>query len=327
MTRMCSRGLSVPQVLCACGALLAVWASPSLATSLEPAPLPAAPSKTSIAIPAPGQSVRVGGEAKVAAVKKGEGWIATDAAGEPMRVAITTPLPEGYAQPTPPGAIDLKTYPSIRRAQISGKSVPDMGMNMGFFPLFNHIQRRDIAMTSPVEMDYSGMRITIDQAAAIGAGKPAEAPASEPNAEPDAEAKPGDGADVAAPVSRVSLPTGWTMAFLYRVPELGETGKDGRDERVVIVDSKPMVVLAVGMQGGYSVARVREGIARIDAWLTDHPEFEPAGDARALYYNGPEKGNRDKWLEAQLPVRKREPAKPATDASASPPAGQPSAKP
>lgn len=30
-------------------------------------------------------------------------------------------------------------------------------MNMGFFPLFNHIKRNDIAMTSPVEMDYRGL--------------------------------------------------------------------------------------------------------------------------------------------------------------------------
>ena len=29
-------------------------------------------------------------------------------------------------------------------------------MNIAFFPLFNHIKSRDIAMTSPVEMDYHG---------------------------------------------------------------------------------------------------------------------------------------------------------------------------
>lgn len=71
---------------------------------------------------------------------------------------ITTPLPEGYPDPTPPGAIDVKRYPLVRRAEIGGTMEPDWGMNFAFFPLFNHIKRREIAMTSPVEMNYEGLR-------------------------------------------------------------------------------------------------------------------------------------------------------------------------
>ncbi|HUN81788.1 MAG TPA: hypothetical protein VMV81_09800, partial [Phycisphaerae bacterium] len=78
---------------------------------------------------------------------------------------ITTPLPKGYPAPTPPGAIELKRYPLVRRAEIGGTMAPDWGMNFAFFPLFNHIKRRDIAMTSPVEMNYNGF-------GAISAGKP-----------------------------------------------------------------------------------------------------------------------------------------------------------
>lgn len=70
---------------------------------------------------------------------------------------ITTPLPVGYPAPTPPDAIDLKRYPLVRRAGITGNMSPDWGMNFAFFPLFNHIKRREIAMTSPVEMDYHGL--------------------------------------------------------------------------------------------------------------------------------------------------------------------------
>ena len=70
--------------------------------------------------------------------------------------SITTPLPEGYPEPTPPGAIDIKFYPSVRRAEVRGETGPDLGMNIGFWPLFNHIKDRGIAMTSPVEMDYRG---------------------------------------------------------------------------------------------------------------------------------------------------------------------------
>lgn len=78
---------------------------------------------------------------------------------------ITTPLPEGYPAPTPPDAIDIKRYPRVRRAEIGGTMPPDWGMNFAFFPLFNHIKRREIAMTSPVEMNYDGL-------SAEGSGKP-----------------------------------------------------------------------------------------------------------------------------------------------------------
>jgi hypothetical protein len=67
---------------------------------------------------------------------------------------IATPLPEGYPAPTPPKAIDIKGYPLVRRAQVKGQANPDIGMNVGFWPLFNHIKKREIAMTSPVEMEY-----------------------------------------------------------------------------------------------------------------------------------------------------------------------------
>jgi hypothetical protein len=73
------------------------------------------------------------------------------------RCRSTTPLPEGYPAPTPPGAIELKRYPLVRRAEIGGTMMPDWGMNFAFFPLFNHIKRREIAMTSPVEMNYEGL--------------------------------------------------------------------------------------------------------------------------------------------------------------------------
>lgn len=71
---------------------------------------------------------------------------------DPCRVEA--PLPAGYPAPTPPGAIELKQYPTVRRAEVSGESNPDRGTSRGFWPLFQHIKRRDIAMTSPVEVEY-----------------------------------------------------------------------------------------------------------------------------------------------------------------------------
>lgn len=126
---------------------LAVRAS---AESAEPPAPRGALSPSALSVPAPGQSVRVGGDLSTSI---------TGASGDyrsgPCR--IDTPLPQGYPAPTPPGAIDLKTYPAVRLAEVAGSGNPDRGMNRAFWPLFNHIKRHDMAMTSPVEMTYSGI--------------------------------------------------------------------------------------------------------------------------------------------------------------------------
>ncbi|MBU6412964.1 MAG: heme-binding protein [Planctomycetes bacterium] len=108
---------------------------------------------------APGQIRRIAGDmdAKVEAIPTN-----TEENGETIQfdmyrfgdMKITTPLPEGYPAPTPPKALDIKGYPLVRRAQVKGQANPDIGMNVGFWPLFNHIKKREIAMTSPVEMEY-----------------------------------------------------------------------------------------------------------------------------------------------------------------------------
>lgn len=182
---------------------------------------------------------------------------------------ITTPLPEGYPPPTPPGAIDLKSYPLVRRAEISGSITPDWGMNFAFFPLFNHIKRRDIEMTSPVEVNYDGLD---------------------------------DGG---------SRPAGWTMSFLYRTPELGPTGIDPKDQRVLIEDIPPVTVVAVGLKGPYRMNRVNEGLGVLRDWLAGQSDWEPAGEPRALFYNGPEAPGREKWAEVQIPVRRASSGQPA----------------
>jgi len=142
--------------------------------------------------------------------------------------------------------------------------LPDWGMNFAFFPLFNHIKRRDIAMTSPVEMNYDGL------------GNPG-----------------------------ATRPTGWTMSFLYRTPELGPDGMDPQDTRILVEDLPPVTVVAIGMRGPYKLDRVRTGIKALRDWLSGQAEWEEAGDPRALFYNGPEVRSRDKWSEVQIPVRRR----------------------
>lgn len=226
---------------------------------------------------------RVGGDMKVTFEKKGDVYRSGSA-------SIDTPLPEGYPPPTPPGAIELKSYPVVRRAQVSsGEGNPDNGRDGAFWPLFKHIQSRDIEMTAPVEMDYPGL-----------------------TADPD------------------SQPDGWTMAFLYRRVEQGPTGKD---KSVVVVDAPPVTVVALGYQGSYDVDYVRENLKKLMLWLEQSPDWEQAGDPRAMFYNGPRLFWNRKWAEVQIPVRLKapagaaaeqaraaEPAEPAAPADASAPA-------
>ncbi len=217
---------------------------------------------------------RVGGDQDAKVEKRGEHYYAGIC-------SITTPLPVGYPEPTPPGAIDLKVYPSVRRAEVSGTTMPDYGMYQGFFPLFNHIKKREIAMTSPVEMDYRMLKAdgsqTRDHERSGDAYKATESDAGEKDA-------------------------AWTMSFLYRNNELGPTGADGRVE---VRDAEPLVVVSIGMKGSYMTARVKIGVAKLNGWLESQGEWEAAGPVRALYYNGPDVARRDQWSEVQLPVRRK----------------------
>jgi hypothetical protein len=70
---------------------------------------------------------------------------------------VDTVLPNGYPVPTPPGALEIKSYPPVRLAEVTSNGNPDSGMNRAFWPLFRHIQRNNIPMTSPVEVSYSGL--------------------------------------------------------------------------------------------------------------------------------------------------------------------------
>lgn len=161
---------------------------------------------------------------------------------------VNTPLPDLYPAPTPPGAIDLKRYPPVRRAEVSRSDDPDGalfgmigGKNAGFWPLFRHIQKRNIAMTAPVETDMPGTGEDPDQA--------------------------------------------WRMAFLYRSADLGPEGKAERG--VIVRDSPAMTVLAIGVSGKSPSGAAGRSLETLRNWLAAHPEWKEAGPARVLNYNDP----------------------------------------
>lgn len=69
---------------------------------------------------------------------------AEDETSPEFKIIIEAEVPEGFPTPGPAGEVSLKQYPAYRAARADGGG--------SFRILFNHIQRNDIAMTTPVEM-------------------------------------------------------------------------------------------------------------------------------------------------------------------------------
>ena len=102
-----------------------------------------------------------------------------------------------------------------------------------------------------------------------------------------------------------SQPRAWTMAFLYRTPELNSPGNEGE---VKVRDLEPLVVLSIGLRGDYSMSLVESGRRKLQAFLDSNPRWRIAGEWRALYYNGPSLAFWNKWAEVQVPVVEVEPS-------------------
>ncbi len=61
-------------------------------------------------------------------------------------------VPVGFPAPAPVDEIVLKLYPEYRMAKTPMRTT----MGTPFFALFNHIQRNEIPMTAPVQVDFDG---------------------------------------------------------------------------------------------------------------------------------------------------------------------------
>ena len=238
----------------------------------------------------PSAPIAVGGEAEFAIeVRQGEledGEVSAYYVAGPMRT--TAALPEGYPRPTPAGAMEIKAYPSVRRAEITVDASPRMGMNLAFFPLFRHIKNRDIAMTAPVEADLPAM-------ARQGAAR---------------QMAREDAANLGVEEEDDSM----TVSFLYRTSDLGPTGQ--AEENVRVIDTEPVTVLSLGIRGTMGNQRIEREVAKLYEWLEAQgernpgPDGEPAagrwvadGDPRIMGYNGPDVPRRNQWWEVQVPVR------------------------
>ena len=69
------------------------------------------------------------------------------------------PLAVGWPGGTKPGAIEVKTYPAYRSAVARAKGASAKADSALFWPLFNHISRKGVEMTSPVVSTYTAEMI------------------------------------------------------------------------------------------------------------------------------------------------------------------------
>ena len=99
------------------------------------------------------------------------------------------PLPRGFPPAGPIGRLIVKTYPACRVATVRSADLGGAGQDGMFGPLFDHIQKENIPMTAPVQMDFVGA--------------------------------PGGGASAGPPGPPIA------MSFLYGSPQIGKPGKDG----------------------------------------------------------------------------------------------------
>lgn len=181
-------------------------------------------------------------------------------------------LPKGFPKPGAVGKVELKTYPAHRLARVTRQRV-EGNANRMFMPLFQHIKKNEIAMTSPVEMVYA---------------MPDEKAADEMSGE-----------DLRKAMSMQS------MAFFYGDPEMGEPGADG--SVVVVEDVSAQTYASVGVRGDYTSKHMTLGVKMILQWLDAEREagrkIEIAGSPRYMGYNSPFVPGFLKYGEVQIPVK------------------------
>lgn len=74
---------------------------------------------------------------------------------EPKAADGDSPLAEGWPDATRPGMIAVKPYPAYRSAVARASKAGQPADNVLFWPLFNHISRKGIEMTTPVVNTYT----------------------------------------------------------------------------------------------------------------------------------------------------------------------------
>lgn len=182
-----------------------------------------------------------------------------------IKKAMSAPLPVGFPAPTAHDVIEVKQYPAYRSGTYSYEGNLSDATSYAFNPLFRHISSNNIAMTTPVEARYPSA--TLDQ--------PSDRPLRSGSAK---------------------------VSFLYSNNNINpqQIAPD-----IEVEDHPPMLVVSLGVQGAYGYDQLQSHIAKLKAWLANHPEYEIVGEPREFLYDSPYTPAYLKRREVQIPIRRK----------------------
>ena len=75
---------------------------------------------------------------------------------------------------------------------------------------------------------------------------------------------------------------------------------------VEVREIKPQQVISIGVRGSYSMERFQRNKRKLTEWLAKNGKYEPAGEAYAVYWDGPFVIGFFKRSEVHLPIKPKE---------------------
>ncbi len=105
-------------------------------------------------------------------------------------------------------------------------------------------------------------------------------------------------------------PTATRMGFLYREAAWGDLGEF--EGNVVVKDEPAIRIVSTGIRGTVTAAQFDQAVQRLEAYVANRKDLEPAGGIMQMGYNSPFIVEAARYTEIALPVRDPHAAQPAT---------------
>jgi hypothetical protein len=207
---------------------------------------------------------------------------------------------------TESGVTELKTLPAglLVRSEAKGNYFEK---NSDLFrPLFRYIQRKDIAMTTPVEAhvgDTSAMYFW------IAATERAKAETDLPPVTPTTTTASINNTASTTVTGAEGSPQSTSQSMIDNTSGAPASPKT-LPEGVVVLTRPERLVVSHGGRGGYSRSHFEEARAAALAWLATRPDLVADGPAYAVYWNSPFMPGFLKRYEVHIPVHPAIPARP-----------------
>lgn len=94
------------------------------------------------------------------------------------------------------------------------------------------------------------------------------------------------------------------MAFFVLGKDLNRNILNSPD--VTVAEFPSRQVISYGVRGAYTEKNISKARARLEQYLLDHPDYQPDGDAYAVFWNGPFTIGFLKRFEIHIPIKAKE---------------------